>query len=67
MQAFSTGTWSCIGKQLAYGELRVILASLVWTFDVKVAANGRDVHWEAQKSWFLIEKEPFDVELQDVR
>ncbi|KAL8665788.1 MAG: hypothetical protein Q9202_001910 [Teloschistes flavicans] len=67
VQAFSVGIWSCIGKQLAYGELRVVLGRMVWNFDISVAARGRDVDWTAQKCWFLVEKEPFDVDLVDVR
>jgi cytochrome P450 len=67
VQAFSIGTWSCIGKQLAYAELRVILAKLVWNFDMSSPVNGRDVDWGRQKAWVLIEKQPFDVRLQDVR
>ena len=59
--------WSCIGRQLAYGELRVVLAKMVWNFDMSMAVGGRNVEWAAQKSWFLVEKEPFDVRLVDVR
>ncbi|MCJ1245734.1 hypothetical protein MMC30_002938 [Trapelia coarctata] len=67
VQAFSMGMWSCIGRQLAYGELRVILAKMVWNFDMCKADGGRDVEWAEQKSWFLVEKEPFDVRLVDAR
>ena len=67
VQAFSVGIWSCIGKQLAYGELRVVLARMVWNFDLSVAVGGRDVDWTKQKCWFLVEKEPFDVTLVDIR
>jgi cytochrome P450 len=62
-QAFSVGSWSCIGKGLAYGELRMVLARLVWNFELRVAPGGRNVKWDDQKCWFLTEKEPFDVEL----
>lgn len=65
VQAFSTGTWSCIGKQFAYAELRVVLAKMVWNFDISVAIGGRDVDWTKQKCWFVMEKQPFDVRLVD--
>jgi len=67
VQSFSVGMWSCIGKQLAYGELRVIIAKMCWNFDMSVAVDGRDVEWEDQKSWFLVEKQAFDVRLKDAR
>ena len=63
MQAYSVGMWSCIGKVLAYNELRVVLAKMVWHFDMSIAKDGRDVDWAKQKCWFLMEKEPLDVRL----
>ena len=67
VQAFSIGTWSCIGRQLAYAELRVVLAQILWNFDMTLAVEGRDVDWAEQKSWCLMHKNPFDVDLVDVR
>lgn len=67
VQAFSTGMWSCIGKQLAYVELRIALAKMVWNFDISAAIGGRDVDWAKQKCWFIMEKKPFDVKLVDAR
>ncbi|KAI9782988.1 MAG: hypothetical protein M1816_001648 [Peltula sp. TS41687] len=66
-QAFSMGAWSCIGKYLAYQELRLILAKLVWHFDITAAERGRNVEWTKQKCFALVEKEPFDVKLVDIR
>ena len=67
VQAFAVGKWSCIGKPLAYGELRLVLAKLVWHFNMDVAKSGRNVEWSDQKSWFVMQKEPFDICLTDVR
>ncbi|KAL4919151.1 cytochrome P450 [Aspergillus aurantiobrunneus] len=39
MQPFSLGPRGCIGKNLSYMEMRVILARLVWNFDV-VSTDG---------------------------
>lgn len=40
--AFSAGATGCIGKQLAYMELRLAIASLVWRFDFYVEHPGGD-------------------------
>lgn len=63
VQSFSTGSWSCIGKPLALAELRIVLANLVWYFDIMGAPGGRDVEWLAQKSYAMVEKQPLDVQL----
>ena len=63
MQAFSTGSWSCIGKELGLAELRSIIANLVWHFDIGKPAEGRDVEWLSQKSYAMMEKQPLDVTL----
>lgn len=39
---FSLGTRGCIGKNLAYGEMMVTMAKLLWTFDVK-ACSRREI------------------------
>lgn len=59
--------WSCIGKKLAYGELRVTLAKMVWNFDMSIAIGGRDVDWTKQKCWFNMETQPLDVALVPAR
>lgn len=51
----------------AYGELRVVLAKMVWNFDISMAIGGRDVDWTNQKCWFVTEKQPFNVNLVDAR
>ncbi|KAL4798531.1 cytochrome P450 [Aspergillus venezuelensis] len=39
MQPFSLGPRGCIGKNLSYMEMRIILARLVWNFDV-ISTDG---------------------------
>ncbi|KAF7917859.1 uncharacterized protein EAE97_011997 [Botrytis byssoidea] len=34
---FGTGRTSCIGKYLAYQEMRVVLARLIWEFDMRLS------------------------------
>jgi cytochrome P450 len=46
-----------MGKHLAMAEMRLIIAKLVWTFDMK-AVRGRVVRWEDLRTFLLVEKEP---------
>ncbi|MCJ1315863.1 hypothetical protein MMC15_001183, partial [Xylographa vitiligo] len=38
--AFSTGPRGCVGKAMAYMEMTVILASMVWLFDIRLAEDN---------------------------
>jgi cytochrome P450 len=35
-QPFSIGPRNCIGRNLAYAEMRMILARVLWTFDLEL-------------------------------
>ncbi|KAF2821312.1 cytochrome P450 [Ophiobolus disseminans] len=65
VQAFSVGPRSCIGKPLAMAELRLILARLVWKFDLYEAGTeaGR-LEWTSQRTFSVVERQPFDVRVQ---
>lgn len=74
-QAFSLGPRGCIGKHLSYLELRLILANLLWFFDVERAdlgPSGFDVwdtdgdlkHVKAFNTW---NKPPLMCRLRPVR
>lgn len=65
-QSFSTGTESCIGKQLAYAELHMVLAKLFWQFDMSIAPSGGNPQWLEQKVYAMVNLEPLDVQLVDV-
>ncbi|KAK1456008.1 cytochrome P450 [Colletotrichum cuscutae] len=39
-QPFSFGPRNCIGKNLAYAEIRTIIARVVWNFDMKLHADS---------------------------
>ena len=60
------GTYSCVGKQLALMELRLVLASLVMRFDVTFASgeDGRAL-LEDTKDYFTLGLADFYVEFQD--
>lgn len=62
-QPFSIGPRNCIGRQLAYAEMRLILAKILWHFDLKLDCakmQGRD--WMGgQGVWILWDKPPLWV------
>ncbi|KAF2787551.1 cytochrome P450 [Melanomma pulvis-pyrius CBS 109.77] len=64
VQAFGVGPRSCVGKPLAWAELRLILARVVWAFDLQQADTPNGVvDWDSQITWTVIEKKPFDVKM----
>lgn len=60
VQPFSLGPRHCIGKNLAWAEMRLILARLLWSFDItSIEAGGKsNPVWESQKTYMLVEKSP---------
>ena len=64
--SFGIGAWSCIGQTLAYAELHIFIAKLFWNFDVSIPLGGRDVDWIMQKSYAMMEKDPFDIQIDYV-
>jgi len=64
-QPFSFGPRNCIGRNLAYMEMRLILARLVWGFDLELFEESQG--WaERQKVFILWDKGPLWVKLRDV-
>ncbi|KUJ15044.1 cytochrome P450 [Mollisia scopiformis] len=61
---FSTGPRNCIGKNLAYAEMRLILSKLLFNFDLELADKERD--WLDQKTYSLWEKQELNVKLKKV-
>lgn len=54
-QPFSVGPRNCIGKNLAYAEMRLILARLLFDFDLELDERSRN--WtEGMKAFVLWEK-----------
>lgn len=56
LQPFSIGPRNCIGRNLANNEMRVILARVLWNFDLELCAESSE--WEKQRSFLLWEKRP---------
>lgn len=62
LQPFSVGPRNCIGKNLAWAEMRIILARLMWHFDIEMLDASRD--WEKQKVFVLWDKPSLMVKLK---
>jgi cytochrome P450 len=55
-QPFSLGPRRCIGVNLAYLEIRIILAKIVWMYDLELV--NRDVDLERDSRLYLLWKTP---------
>ncbi|KAM0366634.1 hypothetical protein ACHAPZ_011111 [Fusarium culmorum] len=64
VQPFSMGPRDCIGKNLAYLEMRLLLTRLLWKFDAELMPESRE--WKDQKIFFLWEKGSLYVKLTEV-
>ncbi|KAL9118644.1 MAG: hypothetical protein Q9187_004808 [Circinaria calcarea] len=57
---FGLGARSCLGKSVALAELRVVLARLVWNFDLSIAL-GRQINWMDLKTYIVVQKEQIEI------
>ncbi|EFQ25384.1 cytochrome P450 [Colletotrichum graminicola] len=64
-QPFHIGSRNCLGRSLAYFEMRIVMAKLLWNFDLELAEDSEE--WmETQKIYTIWEKGPLNVYLQPV-
>ncbi|KAJ0330007.1 hypothetical protein COL5a_003838 [Colletotrichum fioriniae] len=64
-QPFQVGPRNCIGRNLAYAEIKIIMARLVWQFDIENATEG---DWIGTQKVFMVwEKAPLWVKLHTVQ
>ncbi|KAK4184282.1 Isotrichodermin C-15 hydroxylase [Podospora australis] len=64
-QPFHLGARNCLGRNLAYIEMRLILARVLWSFDLRIAEESRD--WMIRQRIFnLWEKGALNVYLTPV-
>ena len=56
----------CIGQRLAYAEMRLVIAKLLWHFDLELNAE-RTGDWFEQKAWGMWERPPLYVKLKEVK
>ncbi|KAJ2898040.1 hypothetical protein MKZ38_004208 [Zalerion maritima] len=65
LKPFSVGPRDCIGKNLAYAEMRLILARIMFNFELSIAEESRN--WMDQRVFVLWEKPALNVYLKPVR
>ncbi|KGO64160.1 Cytochrome P450 [Penicillium expansum] len=65
MQPFSFGPRNCIGRNLAYVEMRIILARMVFNFDMELDQPEED--WADQECFLLWEKPKLMMKLKPRR
>ncbi|CEO60361.1 hypothetical protein PMG11_04990 [Penicillium brasilianum] len=61
LHAFSLGPRNCLGRNLAYAEMRLIAAKLLWSFDMTLEESSAG--WDIQKSFNIWEKKPLMVKV----
>lgn len=61
---FSIGPRNCIGKNMAYHEIRLMVTKLLWNFDFALAPES--VGWTKQRVYSLWEKHPLMMILMPV-
>ncbi|OAP64204.1 hypothetical protein AYL99_00176 [Fonsecaea erecta] len=66
-QPFSTGPRNCIGKNLAILEMRMILATLLWNFDLELLRDDGGAWLSEQKVFSLWSKGPLQIRLKPVK
>ncbi|KAI9369063.1 cytochrome P450 [Aspergillus egyptiacus] len=62
LQPFSFGPRNCLGRNLAYFEMRIILAKVLYNFDLTLRPES--VGWDKQKTFLLWEKKKLMVQLK---
>lgn len=60
---FSVGRHQCIGMKLAYAEMRIIVARIVFAFDLSLADKTDRFDWGEQETYIFWEKRPLNVVL----
>ncbi|KAJ1323299.1 aspirochlorine biosynthesis cytochrome P450 monooxygenase [Microdochium nivale] len=65
-QVFSFGPRNCIGRNLAYAEMKLVLARLLWEFDIEYCGpEGED--WMDQKVFVVWMRKPLMIKLHPRR
>jgi cytochrome P450 len=60
---FGTGPRHCPGKLLAWTEIRIVLARLLFQFEIDVVPGKRKT-WEDLRTFMVVEKEPIYVNIK---
>ncbi|KAF2712060.1 cytochrome P450 [Pleomassaria siparia CBS 279.74] len=62
LQPFSHGTRDCVGKNMAYHEMRLIIAKVLFNFDLELCPES--ANWADQRIFTLWEKKPLLCKLK---
>lgn len=63
---FGVGPYNCVGEPLAWAQMRLLVAKMIWAFDFTPAATGNSkIEWEKQKMYGVVFKQPLDVTLAE--
>lgn len=63
VQAFSIGPRNCIGQHLAWAEMRLSLAKIVWTFDIELVEEKR-LRWDDLRTFLFVEKKAVQIRMK---
>ncbi|KAE8138900.1 cytochrome P450 [Aspergillus pseudotamarii] len=63
-QPFHLGPRSCLGRNLAYSEMRLILALMIFHFDLQLSEDSQD--WIRQKNILMWQRGPLNVHLTPI-
>ncbi|CAO2647926.1 Nn.00g088480.m01.CDS01 [Neocucurbitaria sp. VM-36] len=64
LQPFSVGSRDCVGKNMAYHEMRLIIAKVLYAFDLELAPESSN--WADQCTFILWEKKPLMCKVRAV-
>jgi cytochrome P450 len=62
VRAFGWGPYNCVGEPLGWAWMRLIIAKMVWTFDLKISdTHNSSIAWDAQDVFGIVIKHRLDV------
>ncbi|OCL09616.1 putative RNA polymerase II mediator complex component Srb8 [Glonium stellatum] len=62
-QPFSVGPTNCLGKPLAWAEMRLLIARVIWFYDISMVKE-RPFDWDSQRIIMVVEKNPLWLKLK---
>jgi cytochrome P450 len=66
VRAFGWGPYNCVGEPLGWAWMRLIIAKMIWTFDLNMAdTSSSTISWEQQEVFAVINKHRLDVALAE--
>jgi cytochrome P450 len=62
-QPFNVGPTGCIGKPLAWAEMRVLVSKVIWRYKLSMT-DGNAFTWESLRKMMIVEKDPLWLQLE---